>query len=225
MAKGSIQIIRNLNDLGKGVDKRWPLKSSFDYELAHDYLQKVNYSLQDLNAIIEKGLPIKQRGDYVFAVVLVDWIYDAVSKFQDCYREGVISGFRFSEQDWLNQGRKYLKALRSFVAAHPLATSRHKEYGLNGALVCVDIRSKSATLDLSAPPFLEMDLLGMKEIGSIKESDVVLYVYSKQDGAKFFRYVAVHLNDLVTVASLCVDALYELDRYLAQCRKKDFLSE
>lgn len=80
MAKGSIQIIRNLNGLGRGVDKRWPLKSTFDYELAHDYLQKVNYSLQDLNVIIEKGLPIKQRGDYVFAVVLVDWIYDAICK-------------------------------------------------------------------------------------------------------------------------------------------------
>ena len=33
----------------------------------------------------------------------------------------------------------YIKALRSFVVAHPLSTSRHSKYGLDGNYICVDI--------------------------------------------------------------------------------------
>lgn len=41
----------DLNELNKGVHKIWVYKDSDTFHLAHDYLQKINYSIQDINSI------------------------------------------------------------------------------------------------------------------------------------------------------------------------------
>lgn len=42
--------------------------------------------------------------------------------------------------------KDFFRAMRSFVSAHPLGTDRHPDYGLDGSLICIDIRGKSNIL-------------------------------------------------------------------------------
>ena len=41
--------IKNLNELNKGIDKQWVWENKDSYYRSCDYLQKINYCIQDLN--------------------------------------------------------------------------------------------------------------------------------------------------------------------------------
>lgn len=96
-----IEPLRDLNDLSPkycpGFNKKWPLKTPTDYELLHDYLQKVNYSIQDFNATIENGFT-QNRKDIIFLVALTDWIIEATEKIPECYRDEIVSAFAYSRE-------------------------------------------------------------------------------------------------------------------------------
>ncbi len=46
--------IKNLNDLNKGIYKQWIYGSKENYFIVCDYLQKINYSIQDINCELKK---------------------------------------------------------------------------------------------------------------------------------------------------------------------------
>lgn len=64
--------IKNLNDLNKGIYKQWIYGSKENYFIVCDYLQKINYSIQDINCEL-KNEQFKMK-EIVYIVVLVDWI-------------------------------------------------------------------------------------------------------------------------------------------------------
>ena len=41
--------LKNLNEIGKGIDKQWVWGNKDSYYRSCDYLQKINYCIQDLN--------------------------------------------------------------------------------------------------------------------------------------------------------------------------------
>lgn len=86
-------------------------------------------AVQDFNASIAEKESLT-REDVVFAITLVDWINDAVERILSCYRDNTVDSFFFSRQSELDRARKYFKAVRSFVNAHPLGTDRHRTFGL-----------------------------------------------------------------------------------------------
>lgn len=220
-----LKTLKSTDNLGNnsrcGIQKSWPLKSKVDESLHWDYIQKVNYAVQDFNSCVANKEPLN-RENVVFAITLVDWIGAAVRNVLECYREDAVSGFFYTQQYELDSMDKYFRAVRSFVNAHPLETSRHKDYGLDGAYVCIDLRTNSGPFDkLDANQYM-LSPIGLKRVSSLREGDAVLFAYSKNDGGTFFHYIGLDLADIRNVASLYINELYELDAYLGGLRKSDF---
>ena len=216
--------LRNLNDLDRGIHKQWIWGTKDNYFRSCDYLQKINYSIQDLNAEI-KNLSTPSMKDVIFVIALVDWICEAVKSIQEILRQDVLSGFIHNDDEEVKKAEKYFKAIRSFVVAHPLNTSRHKDYGLDGDLICVDVRSKISpiisTYSSNADWFF-LGINGFQENAKNVSADFVLCGYSqKTDKMQYSKFIGANFSDLYYVANLQVEKLYALDKYLGKLRKKD----
>lgn len=216
--------LRNLNDLDRGIHKQWIWGTKDNYFRSCDYLQKINYSIQDLNAEI-KNLSTPSMKDVIFVIALIDWICEAVKSIQEILRQDVLSGFIHNDDEEVKKAEKYFKAIRSFVVAHPLNTSRHKDYGLDGDLICVDVRSKISpiisTYSSNADWFF-LGINGFQENAKNVSADFVLCGYSqKTDKMQYSKFIGANFSDLYYVANLQVEKLYALDKYLGKLRKKD----
>lgn len=217
--------VRNLNDLlrgnNRGLYKRWVWKES-NYHLACDYLQKANYSIQDINSVIKEE--IYDYKSVVFLIACVDWLRVSYLMIKQSALEDVKTDFQFSQSEDLKKHEKFFSALRSFVMAHPLNTKRHQDYGLDGDFICVDLRSRDnslAVLLLQNEDIYHLSINGMSKGGKVDE-DQFLYCYSKkEDEYKYFRLIGFRLEDIVDTARLYVDAIYEFDRYLARQKKNN----
>ena len=73
-------MIENIDDVNSGVYKRWIYSNKVDYELVCDYLQKINYSIQDYNHLISQKL---SRGDVCYLILLVTWIQESYKQLVD----------------------------------------------------------------------------------------------------------------------------------------------
>lgn len=216
--------LRNLNDLDRGIHKQWIWGTKDNYFRSCDYLQKINYNIQDLNAEI-KNLSTPSMKDVIFVIALIDWICEAVKSIQEILRQDVLSGFIHKDDEEVKKAEKYFKAIRSFVVAHPLNTSRHKDYGLDGDLICVDVRSKISpiisTYSSNADWFF-LGINGFQENAKNVSADFVLCGYSqKTDKMQYSKFIGANFSDLYYVANLQVEKLYALDKYLGKLRKKD----
>ena len=216
--------LRNLNDLDRGIHKQWIWGTKDNYFRSCDYVQKINYSIQDLNAEI-KNLSTPSMKDVIFVIALIDWICEAVKSIQEILRQDVLSGFIHKDDEEVKKAEKYFKAIRSFVVAHPLNTSRHKDYGLDGDLICVDVRSKISpiisTYSSNADWFF-LGINGFQENAKNVSADFVLCGYSqKTDKMQYSKFIGANFSDLYYVANLQVEKLYALDKYLGKLRKKD----
>lgn len=120
----SVSELRNLNELNRGIHKHWIWGSEDKFSLSCDYLQKINYSIQDLNSEI-CNLCKPTMKEVVYVIVLVDWICEAVDSIHRILRKEVSCFLNISKEEDIQKAEKYFKAIRSFVVAHPLNTDRH----------------------------------------------------------------------------------------------------
>lgn len=222
-----IDTIRNLNDIRRGdklgIFKRWIYKIPLDYHKVCDYLQKIHYSIQDLNSEIECLNNITAK-EIIYIISLVDWVIESYNATIKAIKKEVIKGFTYSKQNELEKAEAYLKALRSFVVAHPLSTDRHKKFGFDGNFICIDICSSVgplfALLNNHMEYFYHLDYDGLKEKTFDETDNIYLRSYSeKDDGMKFSRDIGSKVELIYKVAELYIDALYELDKYLAKQKK------
>lgn len=217
-------MLENINSVNSGVHKRWIYSNKVDFELVCDYLQKINYSIQDYNQLITKE---HTRGDVCYLILLVTWIQESYTQIEKTVSKDVLKSFDYKEDRLICLCDEYIKALRSFVVAHPLSTSRHSKYGLDGNYICVDIAVGQLDLVLRAfnptDRFYYLSLSGLKKVDSLLEYDYRLYVYSKKEKAEFFKYFGCNYSDLEIVAQAYIDKLKALDKYLARQKKKDYM--
>lgn len=225
-----IDKIKNLSDLYRGdvcgIYKRWIYTSIEDYNKVCGCLQKMSYSINDLNKELatDERITLKK---IVNVIVLIDWIKEAYTAICDLIRRDVVRDFCFSKSEELDVARKFFVAIRSFLVAHPLSTSRHKEMGLDGDFICVDIGSiNDAFMNLlsgHAELFYHIDYNGLKSNVIDSTDDLLLHSYSGEAN-KFnhSRFITCKLNDVVNVAKLYVESLYELDKYLFKQRKVNY---
>lgn len=225
-----IDKIRNLNDLRRGdvrgLYKRWIYKTPNTYHKVCDYLQKINYSIQDLNSEIECLSKISAK-EIIYIISLVDWIIESFNAIMKALKTIIIENYSYTRSSELNKAKAYLKALRSFVVAHPLSTNRHKEFGLDGNFICVDITPSIGPLFVLLNNHLEyfyrLDYEGLKEKTFDETDDFYLRSYSeKDDEMKFSREIGSKISYLYRVAELYIEALYELDDYLSKQKKANF---
>ena len=217
-----LEEIKNLNDLNKGIHKQWIYGSKENYFIVCDYLQKINYSIQDINCEL-KNEQFKMK-EIVYIIVLVDWIKSSFKKIKSLVIQDVIKKYKFSNEDRLKQAKDYFEAIRSYAVAHPLETTRHSNYGFDGDFICVDIRSK----DIIQPFYSEkycfsLDFNGLKKEIKNPKHEYYFYSYSSSmDSNKFFKLISFDIKDILNVARLYINALYELDVYLSKVKKKDY---
>ena len=220
-----IEPLGDLSKLGKtscsGMQKHWVAKSETAYSLQWDYLQKVNYCIQDFNETLLSGKFTNK--DVVFLIALDTWIGEAVRLIRGCYREEAVKGFAYSKESELEKSHALIRGLRSIVLAHPLATSDHPDLGLGGDFVCVDIGRTSAAVKLWKKGLHRLTPDGMIDVEKIPDSDIVLSCYSKREGAEFFQHIGFDLLDVRNDAALRVDKLHELDRYLGSLKMRDYV--
>ena len=205
-----------------GIYKRWIYKK-VDYNKMCDYMQKINYSIQDLNSTID-NLKKFDRRNIVYIISLVDWIREAFNAIIGVINSKVISNFRFLKQEELKRHSEYFRAIRSFVVAHPLNTTSHKEYGLDGNFICVDIREDIGLFSLvKMPDKYVLTIDGLKK-ENCSNMDFYLYCYSdKDDNMSHFNRVGCRYSDIYETAKLYIEKLYALDNYLTKnARKKDY---
>lgn len=203
------------------MQKRWVARNGTAHSLQWDYLQKVNYCIQDFNKTLSDGG--FSNKDIVFLIALDTWIGEAVRLIRSCYREEVIKGFVYSNESELRKSDAFIKGLRSITLAHPLNTNKHGNMGLDGDLICIDIGRPSRVLAMFKDNLFRLTLDGLVAVREIPKSDMVLTAYSKGRGAEFSHHIGFDLLDVRNDASLRIDKLHELDRYLGTLKMRDFV--
>lgn len=192
----------NIDRIGQGFHKKWIWETNADYNLSCNYLQKINYSIQDFNREIT-GCAKPTMKELVYLISLVDWIIDSIYQLRMLVGYNVLSDFSYKNENEVLIARNYLKALRSFIVAHPLNTSDHPQYGFDGKKICIDIRNGTA---LSLRPFTQEDrwyhltLEGLIDKGKDMEFDIIIMMYGlEKDEYEFYQYIGLNLKDLASV--------------------------
>ena len=218
--------LKNLNDLNAGTQKQWIWQNRENYSKSCDYLQKINFCIQDLNEEIS-ALKSPSMKEVIYTIVLIDWIRESVTALPNLLTDGLINNFIYARQPEIDTANKYFTAIKSFAVAHPLSTNRHQSYGFDGDKICVDIRSKTPSITqmfTRSEDWYHLSLNGLIPRAKDIPADFVLFVYSKRkDNMQFFEYIGANFADLYHVAELQIDKLYALDRYLGKLRKKDWM--
>lgn len=206
--------IENLNNLKAGIKNQKFYSTEDNFQLANDYLQKINYSIQDINRELEKEL--FDRKTIVYIIVLTDWIKSSYENIIKILENKFIGDFNKQMNNLFKFSKKYFESLRSFVVAHPLNTDRHKDYNLDGNFCCIDIRNIDEMVYLSnnKEECFNIDFDGM-HTGLNTNHNYFLLTYSKDyNHNKYYNYISFDINDVLNVARFYVNKIYELDDYL-----------
>lgn len=221
---GPLRTTDDINKGNRGLGKAWLARDKAHRELMFDCVLKINYSVQDFNKTIENGFSGSPK-DVVYLIVLADWIRDSYRRIKDCLRDDVVNGFVFSNAAQLDCYWRLFKAIRSIVVAHPVGSSQHREYGFDGSRICVDIRGKSFLDSLPMAKLSRLHIGGIEGTACVRDDDVVLATYSTDSAEKgklHFQRVCLDMANVRDAAELYIDALYELDHYVAGLKMKDF---
>lgn len=225
--KNIYEKLRNLNDLKrgnvKGIYKQWIYKSKNNFHLSCDCLQKICYSIDDINSELSSNeFAMKE---IVFIISLVDWIKGSYTKIKSLIRDDIVQKFSYSKANELEVAKEYFVAIRSYVVAHPMNTTKHNKFGLDGDFICLDLRTAGSPISLLAPDdkFFSIDYKGLHKYRNKKHSHYLLSYSHSIDGNKYFNYLSFDIGDILNVARLYIGAIYELDSLLARQKKKHYL--
>lgn len=190
----SLEHIKGFDKIGRGVDKHWIYSDLLHQELAHDYLQKISFSVQDINGLLGDSGRIEKRADVISLIVMVDWIADSVWQYKSCLSKGLLDGFRFSCQNNLEKCYAYMKTLRFIIVVHPLNTDQHKDFGFDGDVICIDLRIGQPALFSCRDSVRRFGVNGIEPYDTVHSDDVFLYVYSKNANARYFKFLIVDVR-------------------------------
>ena len=205
-----------------GLYKKGHAISTLDYNLACDYLQKINYTLQDIRSELVKPL---NRSVLICLLTYTTWILEAVDELKKCYKQYVFQSVPFN-MELLETNKKYIRALRSFAIAHPLTTNRHLDYQLDGNLRCIDIQVNSPnnrSMDFSRQEqkfYLDID--GLKAYNQQLVHYWLCVYNSKYQENKYFQYIGINIGIICNIVNDYVDYIYMLDKHLSKLKiRKD----
>lgn len=210
-------MLKELNKIyptNSGIYKLELLKNKKNEFKLEAFVRKIGFSIDDLNHMISK-LNQPEKQDIVYVISLVDWITDGYDKVLKCYFKDIIDSYTYDKQKELDKCESYFKAVRSFITAHPLGTHRHKNYGLKGEFIGVDIKLKTDNLVRLFPEnhFYYIDLNKMHD-GKHENDDFYMRSYCTKQGSEAFVFIGCSFKDLYHVAEVYIDAFNDLDMYL-----------
>ena len=208
-----------------GILKHWVYDDQATYQIVNDYLQKIRFSVEDINNTLDE---LKYDNKTItFIVTAVDWIVESTRWISKAVNKEVINEFCFTKYEEYNKAYAYFKAIRSFLVAHPLKTEKHKKFSLDGTYICMDVRTIDTPLIKLTKDkdeyFKHIDYDGMHP-GSSGNVDFYLFCYSEE----FYEnecgmYIGICVEDIIGTARLAIDIIYELDSYLSKQKKRNFV--
>ena len=211
--------IKDLNGIRRdghlGLYKKGHCISVQDYNLIYDYLEKINYSLQDIKTELEKE---PSRSAFICIIAYTCWIQESINELKKCYKPYVFDNFLFDESI-IKENDDFLRAIRSFVLAHPFTTKRHKNYGFDETLRCIDIssnsKSKIISLNKDEDKFY-IDIKG-KTAYNNQKIDYWLCIYNKNKYQNMFKqYIGISIYTICKIINDYVDYLYALDTHMSK---------
>lgn len=209
-----------------GLDKHWIYGSKLNYNLSCDFIQKLNYDYEDYS---EYNNPenIKSRKDVYYIVQLAVWIMDTYELFEKLIVPRLLINFVFSEESKNEFIKKYLKAIRSAIVAHPLSTNRHPDYGFNGDFISIDIGFPRQQVFWNAFKYRTtiINLQGVVEEVDAEDCDFCITGYRKNKGAEFYEHVGFNKADIDGCVEFYKKKMNELDVYMKKLKKSNFYKE
>ena len=181
-------------------------------QLVYDLVQKINYTVQDLNNEIQY-LDNPTMKEIIYVITLVCWLDEALNKLINygCseYTKDINKGNTKKEHD-------FLWALRSFVLAHPTDTFKHSKYGLDGSKICVDVREASvAELSIDYDRSYTLGIEGLVKNPNKIKGDYYLSIYSSEDNYESMFYVVCSINELYDIAQLYIDIFCLIETHIS----------
>lgn len=206
----------------KGIYKHWIYVSMNDFHYVCDCLQKINYSIQDINGELtnnEFGMK-----EIVYIISLVDWIKDSYNRILGKIKKEVSQKYVYSKSSELKLAKDYFVAIRSYIVAHPMNTTRHNKFGFDGDFVCIDLKTSDSPLMLliRENQFFNVDYYGLHNGKNKKHKYYLLSYSNSMDKNKYFKYISFSIDDILNVARLYIDSIYELYNFLAKLKRKDY---
>lgn len=200
------------------IDVDWEnyITDKTEKEFVYDVVQKIAYTVQDLNNdyINTKALTMK---DVVYRISLVCWIQQSLELLEKSIDSTTMNGFSFAHEDKLKKIKKYLLALRSFAIAHPLQTTRHPDFSLDGSKICVDIRTRKMVELIFGAGMIKAKRFsfdGIIESDDVQNGDYYLYIYTSEDDYHLGEFIACYFDDLYETAQLYLDKFCSIEQYL-----------
>lgn len=210
--------------------KEWLYLTEEDRHIIHDYLQKACYSITDFyyiyNKYSEDDASYLTREDIIYIVATATWLIEAsdfVIGNKGKIKKEVRKNFEYENLDKIQQYRKYILALRSFIIAHPLDTNRHEFFGFDGDLTSIDIYTKEPF-----NPTHKYDNyyhISVTEGFQQKfcEEDIFVSAYSeKLNKNQFFIFIGFSLVDIYDFFKLYIDYFIKFSKYLSKQKRKDY---
>lgn len=185
-------------------------------DFLYDIVQKITYCVQDINneCSCTDEPTVK---DIIYRISLVRWISKSMYLLRTSIKEKVIKEFQFPDEKELEKAKEYLDALRSFVVAHPLDTSKHAKFSLDGSKICIDIRTWKLVEGIFDEGKIEAKRFsfdGIIESNDVQTADYYLYIYSKEDNYCTGEFIACYFEDLYKTAQLYINKLCALEQFL-----------
>ena len=88
--------LANLEQIGKGVHKKWIYSNEIDYDLGCDYLQKINFCIQDFNSELKQKNRMSAK-TVIYLIILVTWIQEAYELFEKLFDNTLKEGFVYED--------------------------------------------------------------------------------------------------------------------------------
>lgn len=214
--------VEHIDACGKEKEQGKPM------EVIYGYMAKIKFSITDANIILEgiEDETLKpERKDVVFLIAALSWIQESYELIERCLKPELKQEYT----EGFEQSKKYIKAIRSFLVAHPMNTNRHEKLGLDGDLNCADIRPErnheclKELLSIGCFSLNGMKLLTRQEIRQTISEEKVFYVkiYSqKDDKEKSDRYIIFYYRDMCMAANAYIQQIHTIDKAIGRAAKK-----
>ena len=211
--------IKNLENLIRsgccGLYEKSLVISEDRYHLVCDYLEKINYSLQDIKMVLNREPDITVL---ISILVFTTWIKESVEGIKRSYKDSLAIKFSYNEEK-LTRNWHFLRAIRSFVFVHPFDTNQHPKFEFDGTLKCIDIRPVGT--DMTSAFWKSKDRFYIDVNGKTAYDgqyiDYWLYIYNEKEyNCVFKQYIGISVDSICEIANDYVDYLLALDRYLSE---------
>lgn len=191
-----------------------------NYQLVCYFLEKINYSLQDIQEESNKAPNIHSL---ICLIVFTCWVQESINEIKKCYKPNILKKFSYNNE-LLKENDSFLKAIRSFIFAHPLNTNRHKKYGFDGTLRCIDIRPSNKGVGFPTTSMPPKQYINTKGLTKFDKQPIDYWIFTYNDNyceTTLYQLIGFSTDTIYKIVYDYIDFLYKFDDFLSKENRGD----